>query len=143
MPTIKKTKLTVGRSTGTDKEFALVSFELNFTNDEIRYNHGYYLSAYLYEINNLPDTVFQNFWGGIITTVRGSADIRDQTLGMICNERYHPKKKIEQVTRSQEWEFGSFAEGDERFKAIISIVPAVPGIFPNMVSTQEIQIDID
>ncbi len=142
MPTIKKTKLTVGRSTGTDKEFVLVSFELNFTKDEIKYQHGYYLSAYLYEINNFPDAVAQNFFGRIVTSASGSADVQDQSMGMISNELYHPKKKIEQVTRSQEWEFGSFAEGDERFKAIISIVPAVPGIMPNIVKTPEIQIDI-
>ena len=70
------------------------------------------------------------------------SDQEDQFVGYIFNEAYHPKGIIDRVVRSREWDFGSFAPGEEQFRAVISIVPIVPYSLPFFIHTPEVRIDI-
>ena len=143
MANITNVKLIVGKISGSDNEFVQVSFDLSLTIPETNYGDGYYLRAYLYEINGNLDNWHQNYWGGISTKPSGT-DSYDQSIGAIFNELYHPSGATEHIVRQREWNFPAIwnPEGEEIFRAIISIVPRVPGITPRAVRSPELKIDI-
>jgi len=141
MPIIKNPKLIVGRSSSLNKEFVQVNFDIHFNTSEVNYSNGFYLRGYLYEINQGSDAIFQSFLGSLSNKPLGSAQ-EDQFVGYIFNEAYHPKGIIDSIVRSREWDFGSFAPGEEQFRAVISIVPRVQNALPFFIHTPEVSIDI-
>ena len=143
MADIKNVKLIIGRSSDDNKEFAQVSFDLSLSATEANWSPGYRLISYLYEINEKLDNIM-NVVSGAAILLPGGADEKDQFVGQIFLETYHPQGQTDHIVRSKEWEFGAFTAGKETFRAVIAITPRTgQQIFPRAVISPEVIIDVD
>ena len=141
MATITNVKLIVGKTTDSNKEFVQVNFDLGFNTNEKNYADGFRLTTFLYSINGNLDNYYQNYYGNITTNPHGT-DQYDKMVGTIKSEIYHPQGTTDHIEHEREWDFGTFAPGEERFRAIISITPYVPGISPRTYRSAELKIDV-
>ena len=149
MPTIKNVNLIIGTSSqiipGTSPavhpQFFQVSFDVDFSKEEILWTAGLILDIIVVRVIDDPDDIDFGFKELRLTQHHGAADSL-LTPTKIFNGIIVPTSSSMNITKSNTIALGTLPPGDLRCKAVVGMFPNTGNVLPAMNQSQEVRIDI-
>lgn len=143
MAEIKNLKLIVEKNRNDNQGFAQVRFDVEFSEQDIRYTNGFKYACLLYHTDGTPDEVLFNLFSPLqspqVIKIPGKTDQNDHLIGIIASGIIDPLDRSEHIVRSQEWNFGRFNTLKETFRVVVYITPNVPEINGHGAFSEEVK----